>query len=219
LEILERRSLANFKQFIECLPEKEQSSVTQCLNEGGAVARLRSTIDEPEFSIGIAVDVETTFVKVFNDLICQKNYELAFILRELMKKAGYEVTRAKRGSSIAWYIMCRTEKKLESLRRLYESPSRLLELILQCIFSHVCGNGGSQRLCVTWAIEDYENCKGFLAEKSGRPFELPQCHDEPPAAPGFIVSIVVGEYNLEFQLHYICGSKWMTLSAQKTDMC
>jgi hypothetical protein len=136
-----------------------------------------------------------------------------------MKKAGYKVTRAKRESSIAWYIMCRTEKKLESLRRLYESPSRLLERILQCIFSHVCGSGGSLRLCVTWATEDYENCKRYLAETSGRPFELPQCHDEPPAAPGFIVSIAVGEYDLEFQLHYIFMSKGMTLSAQKTDIC
>jgi hypothetical protein len=76
LGILERRSLANLKQFIECLRETEQSSVIQCLNEGGAVARLRSTIDQPEFSMGSEPDVETTFVKVFNDLICQKNNEL-----------------------------------------------------------------------------------------------------------------------------------------------
>jgi hypothetical protein len=103
----------------------------------------------------ICNDVETAFVKFFNDIICQKNNDLMFKLWEVMKKAGYEVTRAKRESSIAWYIMCRTEKKLESLRRLYESPFRLLERILQCIFNHVCGSGDSQRLCVTWATEDY----------------------------------------------------------------
>jgi hypothetical protein len=215
LGILERRSLANFKQFIECLRETEQSSVIQCLNEGGAVARLRSTIDEPEFSMRNETDVETTFVKVFNDLICQKSNDLAFILLELMKKAGCKVTHAKRESSIAWYIVCRTEEKLESLRRLYKSPSRLLERILQCIFNHVCGSGDNQRLCVTWATEDYDNCKRYLAETSGRPFELSQCHDEPPASPGFIVSIAIGEYDLEFQFHYICVSKRMTQVRRK----
>jgi hypothetical protein len=57
----------------------------------------------------------------------------------------------------------------------------------------------------------------YLVKTSGRPFALPQLHDGPSA--GFIVSIAVGEYDLDFQLHYIFMSKEMTLSAQKTDNC
>jgi hypothetical protein len=50
LTILERRSLANLIQFIECLRETKQSSIVQWLSEKGAVGCLRSTIDQPEMS-------------------------------------------------------------------------------------------------------------------------------------------------------------------------
>jgi hypothetical protein len=200
LEILERRSLANVNQFISCLDETKQSSIVQWLNEKGVVGRLRSTIDQPEISVEDERKMEAMFVELFNDPVRRKEYDLVSRLCELMEKNGFKITYAKMGTSITWYIMCRTVEKLETLRRLYESPSKLLTRLLQCIFCQVCGSSCSLQLSVEWTKEDFETCRRFLTETSGRPFELPNCHDEPPTEPVCIVSIVVRESILKIQL-------------------
>jgi hypothetical protein len=193
LEILERRSLANVNQFISCLDETKQSSVVQWLNEKGVVGRLRSTIDQPEISVEGEREIEAMFAELFNDLVRRKEYDLVFRLCELIEKNGYKITYAKLGTGITWYIMCRTVEKLETLRRLYESPSKLLTRLLQCIFCQVCGSSCSLQLSVKWSTEDFKTCRRFLTETSGRPFELPNCHDEPPTEPVCIVSMTFRE--------------------------
>jgi uncharacterized Fe-S cluster-containing protein len=200
IEILERRSVANLSQFIECLDETKQSSIVQMLNEKGAVVRLRTTNDQPEMSEQLELQIEAMFEKLFVDPSYHKRDELVFRLCELMEKNGYEIKWVKRTKSIAWYILCRNLLKLESLKRLCQSPSNLLARLLQCIFTQVCVSSSSLQLSVQWNTEDFENCRRFLTETSGRPFELPNCHDEPPTETDFTVSITVCESNLKIQL-------------------
>jgi hypothetical protein len=192
LEILERRSLANLNQFIECLNETKQSSIVQWLKKEGAVARLRSTIDQPEMSV--ENELMAVFEKLTDECNHQNKNDLAFRLRELMENNGYKITCAKRKNSIAWYVMCYSEDKLELLRWLYESPCRLLFSILQCIFTRTCGRARSQRLSIKWTSEDYENCMRYLIETSGRPFDMLKCcgdAGEPSVVPDFTVSFIV----------------------------
>jgi hypothetical protein len=189
IKILERRSVANLKQFISCLDETKQTSVVQWLNDKGVVGCLRSTMDKPTVSMEDECEMEAKFVELFNDLVRRKEYDLAGRIWELMEKNGFKITCAKTGTSIMWYIMCHTVEKLETLRRLYESPSKLLNRLLQFIFCQVCVNSYSLQLSVEWTAEDFKTCRRFLTETSGRPFELPRCHDEPPTEPLCVVSI------------------------------
>jgi hypothetical protein len=200
MEILERRSVADLNQFVFCLVKTEQRSIVQWLVEKGAVVRLRTTISQPEVSERIELEVEAMLENLFSDPSYLKRDDFVSRLCELMEKNGYEITWVKRTKSIAWYIMCRTVDKLESLRLLFESPSRLLANILQCIFSYVCESKGSLQLTVNWNPEDYENCRHFLTATSGRPFELPEYRNEPPTEPDFIVSITVRKSILKIQL-------------------
>jgi hypothetical protein len=189
LTILERRSLANLIQFVECLRETKQLNIVQWLSEKGAVGCLRSTIDQPEMSVESESDMQTKFVEVFNDFINQKKDGMESRLSELLNKNGFKITMIRNGNSLPWFVLCRTVQKLNSLRWLYESPSRLLTNILQCIFTHACVSTCSLQLSVKWTTEDYEKCTRFLTKTSGRPFDLPQYPDELPLAPDFSVSI------------------------------
>jgi hypothetical protein len=197
IEILERRSVANLKQFIECLDETKQSTIVQWLTEKGAVGFLHATIDQQETSERVELQAEEMLEKHLNNPNCLKTNDMVSQLRKVMDKNGYKIPWTKKSKSIAWYVMCHTVEKLESLRRLYESPSKLLTRLLQCIFSQVCMSSYSLQLSVKWTTEDFETCRRFLTETSGRPFELPNCHDEPPTEPVCIVSITVCESNLK----------------------
>jgi hypothetical protein len=188
LQVLERRSLANLNHFIECLCETKQFSIVQWLSERGAVGCLRSAIDQLEITAE-EEDMEARLEEVFYDFISQNKDGMESRLCKLMEKNGFKIMSTRKGNSIIWYIMCRTVQKLESLRWLYESPTRLLANILQCFFTLACGSTCSLQLSLKWTTEDYENCKRFLTETSGRPFDLPKYRDTPPLLSDFSVSI------------------------------
>lgn len=189
LEILERRSLADLNQFIELLCVTKQWSIVQWLTEKGAVARLRSTINQPEMLTDRELNVEAVFEKTFNDLNYQKEYNLAIRLRELMEKNGFKITYVRNENSIVWFIMCRSLDRVNVLRWLYDFPSKLLSNTLQCIFSHTCGSTRGLQLCVKWTTKDFEKCRHFVNKTPGQPFDLPKYLSEPPMVPDFIVSI------------------------------
>jgi hypothetical protein len=128
-------------------------------------------------------------VEVFDDFISQKKDGVESRLFELMEKNGFKITDIRKGNSITWHIMCCTLEKLTSLRWLFDSPSRLLTNVLQCIFTHSCGSFCSSQLSITWTTEDYEYCTSFLIDTHGRPFDSPKNTKEPPLVPDFNVSI------------------------------
>jgi hypothetical protein len=172
IRILERRSLADVKQFIAVLDEIDQKNVIQWLAEVGSVACIFTSIGIPEMSVEDKLKRERQFVRCFNVRGQSRKDELISTICGYMEKMGFEIMHVKMETHVVWYIMCRTVQALKNLRQLYESPSGQLANALQCIFNGSCGCNEDLQLSVEWSSEDFDSCCRFLTETSGRPFEV-----------------------------------------------
>jgi hypothetical protein len=194
LRILERRSVADVEKFVNCLKETGPEALISWLEEVGAIVCIRTTIDTATSHRRNIMSTEKKFVKRY-----QENGH---------SSEGVTVQKG----SVFWYIMCSTIQSLESLRWVYESPSGYLTYMLQGIFNAVCNKSEKFQLSVEWRFEDYENCKRFLNETSGQPFEVRQRVNIKPKAVGILIVWIV-TLNCIIQLK-ICVVLWTVRNIQ-----
>jgi hypothetical protein len=190
---LNRKSVAEVKQFIGCLDGTVHKDVIQRLTEVGVIVRICTTVAHPKLSVEDQIKIQKHFVRSFDSCKRSLKDKIATKIREYMKKIGHEIMSVKMEDHVAWYIMCRTVQSLEHLRLMYVSPSRQLANVLQYIFNCLHDGDIKLQLSVEWNRGDYASCTSFLTgssverneegndeqddesfvtESLGRPFEL-----------------------------------------------
>jgi hypothetical protein len=204
LRIMQRRSVADAKQFLCCLDELGCKTVVNWLTEEGAVARIRTTINYPEMSMKEKIEKYKGFKHHFNKADESEEDKTALKFCERM---ALEVRCVKVEEGIVWYIVCRTLQSLEHMRQLNDSLSNQFANLLQCIFNGLHGSSEKVQLSVEWTGGDYKNCKSFLNNTSGRPFDLPRRYLELDNIPASAVSNSHVMFNCLYLTTNICYFK------------
>lgn len=171
IKILERRSLADLKQFLVCLRETGHNGVLDRLTEVGIVAFVGSSVINHEMPEEAQLEKQKQFVQNFNKRFHVREFDLVSRICLQLEKLGIEILNVKMEQRVTWYILCRTVQSLESLRQLYYSPCNQLAEALQCIFNSLNVGAEKLQLSVEWSNEDYENCHKWFSEPSGGSFE------------------------------------------------